>query len=74
MFQTIQPGETITASVNVAKTYRLAGIETAHVTAIQGFKYVTGSTAPTSLKDAEFCDTVTSSAVTITPDQSKVAE
>lgn len=73
MFQVLQPGETVTTSVNAAKTYKLAGIEKAQVTAIQGFKYVTGSTAPTSLKDMASCETVSSSSVTIIPDQSKVA-
>lgn len=73
MFQTLQPGETVTSSVNAAKTYNLAGVKTAKVTAIQGFKYVVGSTAPTSLKDTAFCDSVSSSTVAITPDQSKVA-
>ncbi|TAQ88770.1 hypothetical protein B7494_g2936 [Chlorociboria aeruginascens] len=72
LFQTLQPGESVTASVNAARTYNLAGIETAQVTAIQGFKYVTGSTAPTALKDTTFCEDVSSGTVTITPDQSKV--
>lgn len=74
MFQTLQPGETVTAPVNAAKSYKLAGVSTAQVTAIQGFKYVTGSTAPDSLKDMEVCENVSSKAVAITPDQSKVAE
>jgi deuterolysin len=74
MFQTLAPGETLTASVNAAKSYKLAGISTAQVSAIQGFKYVTGSTAPTALKETEFCESVSSSSVTITPDQSRVAK
>lgn len=73
-FQTIAPGETVNSSVNVANTYSLAGEETVDITAIQGFKYTTGSTAPTSLNDLETCDDVTSNTVTITPDQSKVTE
>ena len=73
MFQTIQPGETVTASVNAAKTYNLEGIATAEVTAIQGFRYVTGSEAPTILSETTLCDDITSNTVTITPDQSKVA-
>lgn len=73
MFQVLLPGETVTTSVNAAKTYKLAGIATAQVTAVQGFKYVTGSTAPTSLKDMASCESVSSSTFTITPDQSKVA-
>jgi deuterolysin len=73
MFQTLKPGETVTTSVNAAKSYKLAGISTAKVTAIQGFKYVTGATAPTALKDMVDCDSVSSSTVTITPDQTVVA-
>ncbi|KAI1306403.1 Deuterolysin metalloprotease family-domain-containing protein [Xylaria venustula] len=73
MFQTIQPGETVTSSVNAATTYKLAGVESADVAALQGFHYVTGSTAPTSLKETSFCE-ATSNSMTITPDQSKVAE
>ena len=72
MFQTIQPGETVSTTVNAATTYRLAGVEKAHVSALQGFHYVTGTTAPTSLKQTQFCQ-ATSNTVTITPDQSKVA-
>jgi deuterolysin len=66
--------ETVTTSINAAKTYKLAGIKTAQITAIQGFKYATGTVAPTSLKDLEFCDGVSSKTVAITPDQSKVTE
>jgi hypothetical protein len=73
LFRTLQPGETVTASVNAAKSYKLAGIETAEVTAVQGFKYVTGAVAPASLKDAKFCQSSSSGTVTITPDQSTVA-
>lgn len=73
MFQTLQPGETVTTSVNAAKSYKLAGVETAQVAAVQAFRYVTGSVAPTSLKDMESCQSVSSKTVTITPDQSKVA-
>ncbi|KAI3337246.1 Metalloprotease [Xylariaceae sp. AK1471] len=72
MFQTIQPGETVTASVNAATTYRLAGVKQASVSALQGFHYVTGTAAPTSLRETEFCE-ATSNSVSITPDQSKVA-
>lgn len=72
MFQTILPGETVTASVNAAKSYELSGVETAQVSAIQGFKYVTGSVAPTSSKELTFCESVSSTSVAITPDQSKV--
>lgn len=74
MFQTIQPNETVTASVNAAKSYKLGGIETAQVSAIQGFRYVTGSVAPTTLKETVACGDVTSSTVTITPDQSTAAK
>lgn len=72
MFQVIEAGETITASVNAAKTYKLAGVAEAKVTALQGFKYTTGSVAPTSLKGLSFCEAESSEA-TITPDLSKVA-
>ncbi|KAH8656578.1 hypothetical protein BGZ60DRAFT_384903 [Tricladium varicosporioides] len=72
MFQVILPGETVTASVNAAKSYELSGVKTAQVSAIQGFKYVTGSTAPTSSKDMAFCESVSSTSIAITPDQSKV--
>lgn len=73
MFQTLQPGETVTASLNVAKTYNLEGLETVDVTAIQGFRYVIGERAPSALSQTTLCDALTSNTVTITPDQSKVA-
>lgn len=73
MFQTIQPGETVTASVNAAKTYNLAGLETVDITAIQGFRYVTGEVAPSLLSQTTLCDDITSNTVTITPDQTKVS-
>lgn len=73
MFQTLQPGESVTASVNAAKTYRLSGVKSANISALQGFKYVTGTTAPDSLKDVLFCE-ASSDSYTITPDQSKAAE
>ncbi|KAI0200808.1 Deuterolysin metalloprotease family-domain-containing protein [Astrocystis sublimbata] len=72
MFQTIQPGETVNTTVNAATTYRLAGIDQAHVSALQGFHYVTGNTAPDSLRDTEYCE-VTSNSMRIHPDQKKVA-
>lgn len=74
MFQTLLPGETVTAVVNAAKSYKLAGIATAKVSAVQGFKYVIGSVAPTSLKDLAYCESVSSDTVVITPDQSRVAK
>lgn len=73
-FQTIAPGETVKSTVNVANTYSLAGVETVDITAIQGFRYVTGSTAPTSILNLETCDDVISNTVTITPDQSKLVK
>lgn len=73
MFQTIQPGEAVTSSINAAKTYKLAGHATAKATAIQGFRYVTGAVAPESLADTEMCEYVESSSVAITPDQSVAA-
>jgi deuterolysin len=73
MFQTLAPGESVTASVNAARTHKLAGIKSAKITALQGFKYVPGASAPSSLKDAVFCE-ATSSEATITPDQTTAAE
>ncbi len=67
MFQTLQPGESVTASVNAAKTYKLAGITAAQVTAIQGFKYVTGSSVPNTLKEMTACEDLVSNTVTVTP-------
>lgn len=60
--------------MNVANTYSLSGVETVDITAIQGFKYATGTTVPTSLADLETCDDVSSNTVKITPDQSKLVE
>jgi hypothetical protein len=74
MFQTLAPGESVTASVNAARTHRLAGIKTAKISAIQGFKYITGATAPESTKDMAFCEATSSKSVTITPDQNKAAK
>lgn len=74
MFQVIQPGETVTASVNAAKTYKLQGINQATATAVQGFKYAVGTEAPTSLLGLSFCESVASSPVDISPDQDVVAE
>lgn len=73
MFQIIRPGETVTASVNAARSYNLKGITKAQITAIQGFRYAKASTAPTSLKGLETCEDVLSKTVTITPDQDTVA-
>ncbi|KAI1121129.1 Metalloprotease [Nemania abortiva] len=72
MFQTIQPGETVNTEVNAATTYRLAGLEQAEVSALQGFHYVTGTTAPTSLKETEFCE-ATSNSVKIAVNQKTAA-
>ncbi|APA15238.1 hypothetical protein SS1G_08858 [Sclerotinia sclerotiorum 1980 UF-70] len=73
MFQTIQPGETVTASVNAAKTYNLEGLEAVDITAVQGFRYVTGEVAPSLLSETSLCEDVISNTVTIKPDQSKVS-
>ncbi|KAH8878769.1 deuterolysin metalloprotease [Thozetella sp. PMI_491] len=72
-FQTIQPGESVTTSVNAAKTYRLGGVASAKVTALQGFKYATGAVAPTSVGGLAVCDDVSSNTLAITPDQSTAA-
>ncbi|KAI1264156.1 Metalloprotease [Xylariaceae sp. FL1019] len=68
MFQTIQSGETVTTSVNAAKSYKLGGVKSADVSAIQGFHYVTGTTAPTSLKETVYCS-ATSNTMSITPSE-----
>ncbi|CAJ2511881.1 Uu.00g075060.m01.CDS01 [Anthostomella pinea] len=73
LFQTLQPGETVTASVNAAKTYDLEGVDSAQVTAIQGFRYVVGTEAPTKVSDLTSCDDVMSKEATIVPDQSTAA-
>lgn len=72
-FQTIAAGETVNVSVDVSQTYALAGKDSVEVTAIQGFKYSTGATVPSTTNGLESCDDVTSNSVTITPDQAKVA-
>ncbi|KAI1332531.1 Metalloprotease [Xylariaceae sp. FL0255] len=71
-FYTIQPGEAYTASVNAARTHKLAGVEKADVSGPQDFHYVTGTEAPTSLKTTEFGQ-ATSNTVNITPDQTTAA-
>lgn len=73
MFQTIQPGETVTSDVNTAKTYNLEGVAQAKATAIQGFHYVVGETSPSTLAETEFCENEVSNSVDFTPDQSTVA-
>lgn len=72
-FQTLQPGESITTPVNAAKSYKLAGVKSAKVTAVQSFSYITGIIAPTALKGMAICGAVSSDTVAIAPDQSKVA-
>ncbi|KAL2064488.1 hypothetical protein VTL71DRAFT_4982 [Oculimacula yallundae] len=69
MFQVIAPGETVTASVNAAKSYKLGAISEAEITAIQGFKYVTGSVAPTTSAGMLFCESIASASLTITVDK-----
>ncbi|ETS77898.1 hypothetical protein PFICI_09960 [Pestalotiopsis fici W106-1] len=73
MFQTIQAGETVSATVNTAKTYNLEGVAKAKAQAIQGFHYVTGSTAPKTIAETEFCENVTSDPVDFTVDQTTAA-
>ncbi|KAJ0344451.1 hypothetical protein COL154_007845 [Colletotrichum chrysophilum] len=73
-FQKIDAGETITVSVNAAKSYKLEGIDEAKITAIQGFRYATGAEAPADFKSLASCDDVTSGEVAVTPDQAVVAE
>ncbi|KAG6357920.1 hypothetical protein INS49_013803 [Diaporthe citri] len=73
-FQQIEAGQTVTVPVNAAKSYKLDGVPQAKVTAIQGFRYVEGTEAPSSLKDLAACEDVTSGEVEVTPDQATVAE
>lgn len=73
-FQKIEAGETITVSVNAAKSYKLDGVAQAKVTAIQGFRYATGAETPSSLKELASCADVTSGEVEVTPDQTTAAE
>ncbi|KAI0160367.1 Metalloprotease [Xylariaceae sp. FL1272] len=68
MFQTIQPGETVSTSVNAAKSYKLGGVESVDISALQGFHYVAGTTAPTSLKETSYCS-ATSNTMSITPSE-----
>ncbi|KAH8697994.1 hypothetical protein BGW36DRAFT_342194 [Talaromyces proteolyticus] len=72
MFHTLQPGETVTTMVNAAVSYKLEGIATVNVTAIQNFQYVVGQLVPTSLHNMSLCTEVTSNTVTMIPDQSTV--
>lgn len=72
-FQTIAAGETVNSTVDVSQTYALSGVESSEITVLQGFKYITGSTAPTTTNGLESCDDVSSNTVSITPDQAKVA-
>ncbi|KZL85878.1 deuterolysin metalloprotease [Colletotrichum incanum] len=73
-FQKIEAGQTVTVSVNAAKSYKLSGVEQAKVTAIQGFRYAAGTDTPSSFKELAVCADVTSGEVEVTPDQSTVAE
>ncbi|KAF9872318.1 hypothetical protein CkaCkLH20_10145 [Colletotrichum karsti] len=73
-FQKIEAGETVTVSVNAAKSYKLSGVEQAKVTAIQGFRYATGAETPSSVVGLAACEDVTSGEVEVTPDQAVVAE
>lgn len=72
-FQTIAAGETVNSTIDVSQTYALAGVETAQITAVQGFQYLVGSTSPTTTNGLQVCDDVTSNTVTISPDQANVA-
>ncbi|KAJ0165879.1 Neutral protease 2 -like protein [Colletotrichum tanaceti] len=72
-FRKIEAGETVTVSVNPARSYRLHGISQAKVTAIQGFRYATGASTPSSVRELSLCADVQSGEVDVTPDQSAVA-
>ncbi|KAF1975738.1 deuterolysin metalloprotease [Bimuria novae-zelandiae CBS 107.79] len=73
-FQKIAAGETVTVSVNAAKSYKLQGIKHAKVAAIQGFQYAAGESAPSTLSELSVCADLKTDSVTVTPDQSAVAE
>jgi deuterolysin len=72
-FQKIAAGETITVSVNAAKSYKLKGVEQAKVSAVQGFRYAAGEEAPAALNNLSVCADQTTDSVEVTPDQSTVA-
>jgi len=74
MFQKIEAGQTVTVSVNAAKSYKLGGVKHAKVKAIQGFRFATGAEAPSSLKELATCADITSDSVEVTPDQTTAAE
>ncbi|KAJ4345336.1 uncharacterized protein N0V89_011466 [Didymosphaeria variabile] len=69
-FQKIAAGETVTVSVNAAKSYKLQGVNQAKVSAIQGFRYATGEEVPSALKGLSFCADQATDSVEVTPDQS----
>ncbi|KAL0936307.1 deuterolysin metalloprotease [Colletotrichum truncatum] len=73
-FQKIEAGQTITIPVNAAKSYKLHGIGQAKVTAIQGFRYATGTNTPSSFKELASCADLTSGEVEVAPDQAVAAE
>lgn len=73
-FQAIEAGQTVTVTVNPAKSYKLKGIKQAKVSAIQGFRYTTGTEAPSALKDLTMCADMTSGTVEVSPNQATVAE
>ena len=73
-FQAIEAGQTVTVSVNAAKSYKLKGVKTAKVSAIQGFRYATGAEAPSALKGLAFCADQTTGSVEVTPNQATAAE
>ena len=73
-FQKIAAGETVTISVNAAKSYKLQGVKHAKVSAIQGFQYAVGEATPSALKDLSTCADLKTDAVDVTPDQSTAAE
>lgn len=73
-FQKIAAGETVTVAVNAAKSYKLAGVKQAKVSAVQGFQYATGDSAPSTLKELSVCADLKTDSVDVTPDQTTVAE
>ncbi|KAF6825545.1 deuterolysin metalloprotease [Colletotrichum musicola] len=73
-FQKIEAGQTVTVSVNAAKSYKLDSVAQAKVVAIQGFRYAAGEAVPSSFADLQSCADVASGEVEVVPDQAAAAE
>lgn len=73
-FQKIEAGQTVTVSVNAAKSYKLDSVAQAKVIAIQGFRYAAGDAVPSSFAELQSCADVSSGEVEVVPDQAAAAE